>query len=88
MEKEKFHKDAKTPETTSDDEDEDGVGIPHVFVTWAFMLASFYAYFSGYQLRFKNLNLGAYSFLVVGILFLIAFAYGVYQYIQEKKAQK
>ena len=33
MEKEKFHKDSKTPETTSDDEDEDGVGIPHVFVT-------------------------------------------------------
>ena len=33
MEKEKFHKDAKTPETTSDDEDEDGIGIPHVFVT-------------------------------------------------------
>ena len=88
MEKEKFHKDAKNLETTSDDEDEDGVGIPHVFVTWAFMLASFYAYFAGYQLRFKNLNLGAYSFLVVGILFLIAFAYGVYQYIQDKKAQK
>ena len=33
MEKEKFHKDAKTPETISDDEDEGGVGIPHVFVT-------------------------------------------------------
>ncbi len=33
MEKEKFHKDAKALETTSDDEDEDGVGIPHVFVT-------------------------------------------------------
>ena len=88
MEKEKFHKDAKTPETSSDDEDEDGVEIPHVFVTWAFMLASFYAYFAGYQLRFKNLNLGANSFLVVGILFLIAFVYGVYQYIQDKKAQK
>ena len=52
------------------------------------MLASFYAYFAGYQLRFKNLNLGAYSFLIVGILFLIAFIYGVYQYIQDKKAQK
>ena len=88
MEKEKFHKDAKKPETTSDDEDEDGVGIPHVFVTWAFMLASFYAYFAWYELRFKNLNLWAYSFLIVGILFLIAFAYGVYQYIQDKKAQK
>ena len=33
MEKEKFHKDAKNLQTTSDDEDEDGVGIPHVFVT-------------------------------------------------------
>ena len=88
MEKEKFHKDAKALETTSDNEDEDEGGIPHVFVTWAFMLASFYAYFAGYQLRFKNLNLGAYSFLIVGILFLIAFAYGVYQYIQDKKAQK
>lgn len=88
MEKEKFHKDAKNLETTSDDEDEDGVGIPHVFVTWAFMLASFYAYFAGYQLRFKNLNLGAYSFLIVGILFLIAFVYSFYTYLQEQKNNK
>ena len=88
MEKEKFHKDVKKTETNSDDEDEDEGGIPHVFITGAFMLASFYAYFAWYELRFKNLNLWAYSFLIVGILFLIAFIYGVYQYIQDKKAQK
>ena len=33
MEKEKFHKDEKTLETTSDNEDEDEGGIPHVVVT-------------------------------------------------------
>gem|GEM_PF-639873 len=33
MEKEKFHKDEKALETTSDNEDEDEGGIPHVFVT-------------------------------------------------------
>lgn len=46
MEKEKFHKDVKKTETNSDDEDEDEGGIPHVFITGAFMLASFYAYFA------------------------------------------
>lgn len=88
MEKSKFYKDEHLEETTTSEEDDEPMHISQVLIMGAFTIWSFYAYFAGYQLRFKNLNLGAYSFLVVGILFLIAFAYGVYQYIQDKKAQK
>lgn len=88
MEKSKFYKDEHLEETTTSEEDDEPMHISQVLIMGAFTIWSFYAYFAGYQLRFKNLDLGAYSFLIVGILFLIVFAYGVYQYIQDKKAQK
>jgi len=88
MEKEKFHKDEHLEETTTSEEDDEPMHISQVLIMGAFTIWSFYAYFAGYQLRFKNLNLGAYSFLIVGILFLIAFVYSFYTYLQEQKNNK
>lgn len=89
MENKRFHKDEYLEETTTPEEEEDGpMHISQVLIMGAFTVASFYAYFAGYQLRFKNLNLGAYSFLVVGILFLIAFSCSFYTYLQEQKNNK
>ena len=87
MENKRFHKDKYLEETTTPEED-GPMHISQVLIMGAFTVASFYAYFAGYQLRFKNLNLGAYSFLVVGILFLIAFSYSFYTYLQEQKNNK
>lgn len=89
VEKSRFHKDEYFGETTTSEEDEDEpMHISQVLIMGAFTVASFYSYFAGYQLRFKNLNLGAYSFLVVGILFLMAFSYSFYTYFQEQKNNK
>ena len=87
MEKSKFYKDEHLEETTTSEEDDEPMHISQVLIMGAFTIWSFYAYFAGYQLRFKNLNLGAYSFLIVGILFLIAFVYSFYTYLQEQKKQ-
>ena len=84
MENKRFYKDEYLEETTTPE----AMHISQVLIMGAFTVASFYAYFAGYQLRFKNLNLGAYSFLVVGILFLIAFSYSFYTYLQEQKNNK
>ncbi len=74
-----------TPENEGEDE---GTSIIQVIVLVAFSVGSFYAYFAGYNLRFKNLDLWEYSFLVIGCLFAIAFAYTLYSYFQEQKTEK
>lgn len=88
MEKSKFHAEEETVKTTENEEEEEWTSIMQVAITGIFALGSFYGYFAGYTLRIKRLDLGEYSFLVVGILFALAFAYALYSYVQEQKAEK
>ena len=63
-------------------------GIPGILICIFLAGGSFWAYFNGYVLAIKRLSLGRYSFLVLGILFLICAGYNAYEYYQEKKSPK
>ena len=63
-------------------------GIPGVIILTLLAIGSFWAYFNGYVVAIKRLSLGEYSFLVVGILFVLGAIYRAYEYYQETKTKK
>ncbi len=62
--------------------------LQYVIGWWLATLGAFYAWHAGYVLAIKNLSLGKYSFLILGILLALAFLRAVWDYVSAAKKKK
>lgn len=57
-------------------------------ITLVLAVGSFWAYFNGNVLAIRRVSLGEYSFLVVGILFVLVAAYNFYEHFTKKSEEE